>query len=125
MMKKTLLSVLFVLLLIQGNAFAEILDLGNGLKINLPNNFSYLQETFEEADNVNSFEMTQEELEASRKSDKELGFKLSDKITSMAPGLDLYTPEYEVLKKTGDFSDEAKKEMMKIVKKCQRKSVLA
>ena len=42
-----MLSTLFIALLIQVNAFAEILDLGNGLKINLPNNFSYFQETLE------------------------------------------------------------------------------
>ena len=121
MMKKTLLSVLFVLLLIQGNAFAEILDLGNGLKINLPNNFSYFQETLEETDNDNALQETQEEIEAEQKSLAEAGFKLSDKITSMAPGLDLYTPEYEVLKKTGEFSDKATKEIIPVVKKCQRK----
>ena len=101
-MKKTLLSVLFVLLLIQTNAFAEILDLGNGLKINLPNNFSYFQETQEEADNVNSLEQTQEELVAGRKGNKVLGFTLSDKLTHMAPGMDWYAPEYEIFKKTGE-----------------------
>ena len=58
MMKKTLLSVLFVLLLIQGNAFAEILDLGNGLKINLPNNFSYYQETQEEGRKSNTLQQS-------------------------------------------------------------------
>ena len=121
MMKKTLLSVLFVLLLIQGNTFAEILDLGNGLKINLPNNFSYSQETHEETDNDNALQETQEEIEAEQKSLAEAGFKLSDKITSMALGLDSYIPELEVLKKTGEFSDKTTKEIMPVVKKCQRK----
>ena len=65
MMKKTLLSVLFVLLLIQNNAFAEILDLGNGLKINLPNNFSYYQQTLEQSNKDNGLQQTKEDTRVS------------------------------------------------------------
>ena len=121
MMKKTLLSVLFVLLLIQGNASAEILDLGNGLKINLPNNFKYYQQTVGESKKDNFLQVPQEELEAWYKIAKEYGFTQNTKITHMALGLDWLAPEIEVFRKTGDYSDKAIKEVEPVVKKCQRK----
>jgi hypothetical protein len=121
MMKKTLLSVLFVLLLIQGNTFAEILDLGNGLKINLPNNFSYYQQTLEQSNKDNGLQQTKEEIEANQKTMEEIGFYLNTKITSMALGMDWIIPEFETIRKTGTYSDKAMKEIIPVVKKCQRK----
>jgi len=120
-MKKTLLSVLFVLLLIQANAFAEILDLGNGLKINLPNNFSYFQQTLEQSNKDNGLQQTKEEIEADQKTLEEIGFNLNSKVTSMALGMDWIIPEFETIRKTGTYSDKAMKEIKPFIKKCARK----
>ena len=83
MMKKTLLSVLFVLLLIQGNAFAEILDLGNGLKINMPNNFEYCRLHYGAYKALNNkiLEASEKEIEDVKKIHKRHGLSGAEKIT--------------------------------------------
>ena len=83
MMKKILFSILFLVLMIRGNALAEILDLGNGVKINIPNNFEYFRLPHEAnwKYTAQALGATEKLIEDTKHSEKTLGFRGTEKIT--------------------------------------------
>jgi hypothetical protein len=72
---------LFIVLLIQGNAYAEILDLGNGVKINVPSNFEYSKSNHESdwIYTAKTLRATEKQIEEEKKLYESLGFSGAEK----------------------------------------------
>ena len=86
-MKKAI-GIVVLGLLFCGNSFAELLDLGNGVKINIPNNFEYIQVDDKKFTEMNSkaLGVSQKEIDMEYREYVEArGYTGTEKLTLIGP----------------------------------------